>query len=96
MKLTNVLSATAAALVAGAYVRPFAEYSECTSDFQIIAMAAQRNLRPTLSGETPSLLRDLIHRAWLPNDTLRPTAAQLCAQLTHITTLRRTERRRRR
>jgi len=55
------------------YCRPFAEFKMITFDFQIIVLAARKNLRPTIADEIPDMLANLIVQCWHFDPDQRPS-----------------------
>ena len=66
-------------MLRGQYLRPFGEYTSLSSDFEIFAAAAQKNLRPTVPGECPLVLSQLVVRAYDRDADARPETAEIVA-----------------
>jgi len=61
----------------GKYHRPFSEYKEIKYDFQVVVAAAKKELRPTISKETPLPLKNIITNCWDDDPNKRPDAYSL-------------------
>ena len=86
-----VLWELAERVATGTYTAPYKEYPFITLDIQIIVMASQKHLRPTIHPDVPGPVAALIRRCWDPDPGARPSTAQILDALAPLPQQRPTE-----
>jgi len=68
----------------GYYVRPYSDQPNLKYDYQVILQTTKKNLRPTISTNTPQVLSQVLQQCWTADQKERPSTLKLLSTLRDI------------